>query len=280
MDTPHKPDKSNAPPKDTRPALVGVPCDCKKIADQFYHAVGEKYVTALIDAAGVLPILVPVPPSGLDPDTVLERIDGLMVPGSPSNVHPDRYGGPAPRPETALDEQRDAVSLPLIARAVDRGIPVLAVCRGFQELNVALGGSLHQHIHEVPSQEGRAPRFDHREPYGEPIEVRYAQRHNVDLTPGGLLEAILGTPQIHVNSLHGQAVDRLAPGLRVEARAPDGTIEAASLPGANAFTVGVQWHPDWHPLETDHYAKIYRAFGAAVLNARGQPVRTQKDHVS
>ena len=152
----------------------------------------------------------------------------------------------------ALDRQRDDTTLSLITAAIDAGVPMFCVCRGFQELNVAMGGTLHPHLQEV---EGR---FDHREPKDQPNDVMYAPAHTVNLTPGGVLQNIVGdVTKIEVNSLHGQGIDRLGEGLVVEAQAEDGTIEAVSLPSAKNFVLGVQWHPEWKPenhagLSGDH----------------------------
>ncbi len=251
--------------------LVGVPCDRKQIGDQAFHAAGEKYLTALTDAARVQPVLIPVAPDRAPAvETLFAALDGLLMTGAPSNVHPDRYDGPAPRDGTALDPARDAVTLPLIRAAVARGLPLFAICRGFQEFNVAFGGTLHQHAHELPDAAGYAARIDHREPYGKPLEERYALRHEVTVEPDGQLERIIGQRTIRVNTLHSQGVDRLAEPLTLEARAADGFIEAARVTDAPAFALGVQWHPDWRPLETPHYAALFAAFGDAV--------RAHRDH--
>jgi len=248
------------PPKHA--PLVAVVSDRKELGDLAYHTVGEKYFTALIEAAGVFPVAVPVPPFEMNLSPLLERIDGIFLPGSPSNVAPARYDGAAPRAGVLQDPDRDRTAFPLIAAALERDIPLLAFCRGFQELNVAMGGTLHQHITEVPALEGFEPRFAHPEPKDAPVEERYGLRHRVTLTPGGYLAGLLGEKTLEVNSLHNQAVDRLGQGLAVEATAPDGLIEAIRVPEAR-FALGVQWHPDWRPLETWHYARILEAFGAA-----------------
>ncbi len=148
-------------------------------------------------------------------------------------------GGPAPRDGVLQDERRDGTTLPLIKQIVERGVPLLALCRGFQELNVAYGGTLFQHVEEVPG------RSDHREDKNQPLDVQYAPIHDVHLTPGGRLEMLAGTGTIKVNSLHSQGIDRLAGGLAVEAVAPDGQIEGVRVRDAQSFAIGVQWHPEW-----------------------------------
>ena len=230
-----------------------------------FHAAAEPYVRAVPAGAGGLPVILPSLGSALDLDALVARLDGLLLTGSPSNVQPERYSGHAPRPETLLDPRRDATTLPLINKALEAGLPVLAICRGHQELNVALGGSLHQHVHELDG------RFDHRAPSDKPMAERYAVAHEVELTRGGLLAKLVdGARTARVNSLHAQAIDRLAPGLSVEARAPDGTIEAVRVTGARRFAVGVQWHPEWM-LEIDALARgLFRAFGDAARDRAGR----------
>lgn len=238
--------------------IVGIPCDHRIIGPHPFHAVGEKYIVAARDGAHAIPVLIPVLENPIDIDEILDAVDGVMLTGSPSNVAPKRYGGPAPREGVLQDERRDATTLPLIKRVVDRGLPLLAVCRGFQELNVAFGGTLHQHVQEV---EGR---FDHREDKEQPLDVQYGPAHDVHLTPGGRLEAIAGKATIRVNSLHGQGVDRVGEGLAVEAVAPDGQIEALRVRNARSFAIGVQWHPEWRFWESDFSKALFAAFGHAM----------------
>jgi putative glutamine amidotransferase len=202
---------------------------------------------------GALPIS--IPPVGEAQIGLLDRIDGLLIPGSPSNVHPSHYGiGESLTPDKH-DPARDSTTLPLIRAAVARGLPVLAICRGIQELNVALGGSLLQNIHDI---EGR---HDHRGNGNGSIEVAYGPKHLVTLS--GALARIVGASRIMVNSLHGQAVNQPAPGLVINAIAEDGTVEAVSAPNAPGFVLGVQWHPEWRYAENPASMAIFRAFGDA-----------------
>jgi putative glutamine amidotransferase len=221
-----------------------------------FHAVGEKYIVAVRDGAGALPLLIPVLENPIDIDEILDTVDGILLTGSPSNVAPKRYGGPAPREGVLQDERRDATTLPLIRRIVGHGTPLLAICRGFQELNVAHGGTLHQHVEEVPG------RMDHREDKTAPLDVQYAPIHDVTLS--GTLERIAGTRTIKVNSLHGQGIDRLGQGLVAEAIAPDGQIEGVRVTDARAFALGVQWHPEWRFWENDFSERLFAAFGEAM----------------
>lgn len=235
--------------------LVGVSACNKTINDFPFHAVNDKYVAAVKTAAACAPIV--VPPLGPDDvDILVDRLDGILLTGSPSNVEPHRYGGQPSREGTLHDPARDATTLPLIRACIAGGVPVFAICRGHQELNVALGGTLHQLVHEVPG------RMDHRR--GQRTrEEAYAPRHDLALAPGGYLATLLGVPRIVVNSLHAQGIDRLAPGLVVEATAEDGTIEAVRAAGARRFAVGVQWHAEWKPLENPVSSALFRAFGDA-----------------
>jgi putative glutamine amidotransferase len=250
--------------------VVGVPA-CLAFREDFgFHHVGDKYVDSVVDGAGGLPFLIPALGSRLDVDLVLDQLDGLLITGSPSNVEPHLYGGPPAPPESPRDPARDATTLPLISRALERGLPLLAICRGLQELNVALGGTRPQQLHEVPG------RLDHRSDKSVPPRERYRPAHAVTLTAGGLLEELLESSSIEVNSLHGQGIEELAPGLVIEATAADGTIEAVRVADAQAFALAVQWHPEWRVLDNPTSRRLFAAFGAACrtrARARSRHVR-------
>lgn len=237
--------------------LIGVPA-CVHVPKELpVHQVTEKYITGVSKGAGGMPVLVPAIGADLDMAALVERLDGLMLTGSPSNVEPHHYDGEPSEAGTLHDPQRDATTLPLIRAAIDAGVPILAICRGHQELNVALGGTLHQRVHEV------AGRIDHRSRKDVPIIERYEPAHPVKLAANGLLRRLFGADEVKVNSLHAQAIDRPAARLLVEAVAPDGTVEAVSLIDGRAFCVGVQWHPEW-PRLTDPVSKaLFDAFGDA-----------------
>jgi putative glutamine amidotransferase len=237
--------------------LIGIPTCLRKINERVVHGVNDKYPTAVIDATGW--ILIPAVGSKIDICGLLDRLDGLLLTGSPSNVHPSQYGGEPSQPETLHDPERDATTLPLIREAVRRDLAILAICRGVQELNVALGGTLHQRVHELPG------RLNHRFRKDSP-DGPYGPAHNVALTPGGVLASLAGTAELMVNSLHSQGIDRPASRLRVEAVAPDGQIEAVSLPGAR-FVVGVQWHPEHKVLENPFSIELFSAFARACAAA-------------
>ena len=237
--------------------IIGIPCCLRSINERPFHTVSERYPHAVIDAAGCLPVLIPSIGPKVDCSALLDRLDGLLLTGSPSNVEPNHYGGPPSQEGTLHDPDRDATTLPLIREAVRRDLPILAICRGIQELNVALGGTLYQRIFEMPG------RFNHRRRKGPmTLDERYGPAHGVALTPTGFLARVAGAAEIMVNSLHGQGIDRPAPDLFVEAVAPDGQIEAVSLPGAR-FVVGVQWHPEYKPLENPFSRALFAAFAQA-----------------
>lgn len=244
--------------------LIGVAADLNRKPKHPVHSAGDKYLDAVTGGAGalafILPALIDRPGAAFtdpgDIGRVLDVLDGLFLTGATSNVNPAAYGAALEDPQSPADHARDHVTLSLIREAVRRGMPVLGVCRGFQEINVALGGTLHQAVHEVPGLN------DHRERDEEPVEVQYGPAHPVRLTPGGLLEGLAHGREAVVNSVHGQGADRLAPGLIVEAVAPDGLVEAFRGEGPG-FLVGVQWHPEWRFRENAISAALFAAFGEA-----------------
>jgi putative glutamine amidotransferase len=238
--------------------LVAVSTDVREFANNTWHATPQQYLEAAVAAAGVLPVLVPSFGDRLDLDALLSSVDGVMVTGSRSNVHPSLYGGDASERNGPYDPARDATTLPLIRRAIERGVPLLAICRGIQELNVALGGTLATEIQE------REGSLDHRAPVSDSQDERFAIRQKVSIKPGSCLAGVFGPGEITVNSVHRQGVDRLGSRLQVEAVAEDGTVEAVSVKAAHAFAVGVQWHPEYWAKSDDNSARIFRAFGDAV----------------
>ena len=251
------------PPRSGEPlALVGVSA-CRRIVDTHFpgHWTAERYLRAVAETAGAMPIQIPALGGSALSDQqlhgLLERLDGLFLTGSPSNVEPRHYDGPASAEGTAHDPDRDATTLPLIRMAVRDGVPILAICRGIQELNVALGGTLHQRLWEVPG------RMDHRSDKSKPAIERYEPAHAVTLRMGGPLALLAGKTELNVNSLHAQAIDRLSPALQVEAHAADGTIEAVSVKSARAFAVGVQWHAEWRHNEDNLSRALFKTFGDA-----------------
>lgn len=243
--------------------LIGISCCTKAFGlyGMVNHAASDTYVRAVDQVMGAVPVLVPANGDAADIGTLLARLDGIILTGSRSNVQPGLYGGPPHPAEVPEDAKRDAVTLRLIRAAVAAGVPVLAICRGMQELNVALGGTLHQRLQDLPG------RLDHSTPLHPNARARQGKAHALSVVPGSWLHGVAGAAGIAVNSLHNQGIDRLAPGLVVEATAPDGTIEAVQLPGVRGLTVGVQWHPEYD-FGADAVSRgIFASFGIAV---RGQ----------
>jgi putative glutamine amidotransferase len=227
------------------------------LGQQAYHLAGEKYLTAVLDGAGGLPLIVPAIGRELSLEELFDTLDGLLFMGSASNVDPRHYRGERSDTGTLHDAHRDETTLPLIPRAVAAGVPVLGICRGFQEINVAFGGSLWQKLQEVPGF------LDHRENPKQPLEQQYGPAHDVMLEPGGLLRRLAGTDRIRVNSLHSQGVRELGQGLAVEARASDGVIEAFRVERAPAFALALQWPPEWRVTGNDFSRALFAEFGAA-----------------
>jgi len=243
------------------PPLIGVTACVRTLDEVEHHVARIQYLAVVPEAVGGIPVIVP---ALSDEETapvrmteVLDRLDGLLITGSPSNVEPLRYGGPPSAPGTLQDPKRDAAVLPLIAAALERRMPILALCRGLQELNVVLGGTLHQTIQDLPGK------MDHRADPSLPIKQRYGLAHEVTLTPGGVLAEYADGTGLRVNSLHSQGIDRLADGLAVEATAPDGIIEAVRLDDPGCFVIAIQWHPEWGVAETPFAQNLFAAFGAA-----------------
>lgn len=250
--------------------LVAISTDVRQFENYTWHAAPQQYLEAALSVAGVLPVLVPSFGDRLDLDRLLASVDGVMITGSKSNVHPSLYGGEASEANGPYDHARDATTLPLIRKAIEYGVPLLAICRGIQEMNVALGGSLTAEVQDLPG------RIDHRAPQSDMQDERFAIRQPISVKPGSCLAGIFGAGSVSVNSVHRQAVDRLGSRLQVEAVAEDGTVEAVSVRDAVAFAVGVQWHPEYWAKTDDASARIFRAFGdaARVHNLARTGVRT------
>jgi putative glutamine amidotransferase len=238
----------------SRPIVV-IPACTTMVEGYAFDAVARKYSAAVAEIAECQPLLAPLGESMADIAAVLEIADAILLSGSLSNVAPEHYGAEAPIKPDALDPARDAVTLPLIRAAVERKTPLFAICRGFQELNVALGGSLHQAVHDL---DGHA---DHRERTDIPLDERFGPVHPVELRVK--LREWLGSDRIMVNSLHWQGIDRLAPGLKPEAFAADGLVEAVRGPDDEAFCLGVQWHPEWGAKSNPVSLSLFRRFGDA-----------------
>ncbi len=241
----------------SRRPIIAVPADRRVLNPHPSHLAGEKYVKALLDGSDALPMIVPSLPDDIGLDEILDQVDGVLLTGSYSNLEPRHYGDDDDDHVGERDPHRDAMTLPLALRALERGIPLLAVCRGHQELNVALGGTLHRNVADVPGY------HNHLENKSDPLDVQYGPSHPVELIEGGLLYSLAGENSVMVNSLHGQAVAKLANDVAVEAVADDGLIEAFRVDTAPGFNLSVQWHPEWKVTENEFSMAIFKAFGDA-----------------
>jgi putative glutamine amidotransferase len=248
----------------TRP-VVGVIGNALVVENRFtVQMTGERNLRAVAQVTGALPLMFAGSPDITDIGALLEVVDGVLLTGARANVHPARFRTEPHTGHEPYDEGRDALALALIDICVARGVPIFGVCRGFQEMNVAFGGSLHPEIRELPGRMNhRMPRLDTGEIHPDPTVV-FADRHEVKLTPDGAFARILGCETIRVNSLHGQGI--LQPGERVvvEGVADDGTIEAIRIADAPGFALGVQWHAEYDPQGNPVNRALFRAFGAAV----------------
>jgi len=241
----------------SQPPIVAVSACLKQVNASRVHSANTRFIEGLAEASQCLPIILPAVGAHMDPVAVLDHVSGLVLTGSPSNVHPEQYDDVLSAPDVATDPARDATTLPTIRAAVARGIPVFAVCRGIQELNVALGGTLHQFVHLLPGKR------DHRSNRSLPPGERANLAHSVKLEAGGVLRSLFGQDEVMVNSLHGQAINRPASGLVVEALSADGVIEGVSAPNAAGWVLGVQWHPE-ALFRVDEPSRIlFEAFGDA-----------------
>ncbi len=237
---------------------IGIVADCKMLDPHYFHSIGDKYLRAITEGMGATPILIPALGSELLGE-YLSMVDGILLTGSYSNVEPHHYGGKK-NATPVHDPQRDATTLPLISRAIEADIPIFAICRGFQEVNVAHGGTLHETVQELPGM------LDHREDSTVPVEEQYAPAHSINLVSGGLLASLVGGDTADVNSVHQQGVDTLGNGLKVEATAPDGLIEAYQSDRDDRFVLAVQWHPEWKVTENPFYLSLLTAFKQACLD--------------
>jgi putative glutamine amidotransferase len=242
----------------TRP-VVGIIGNMHLINDQYpAHAGGAMVSQAVAEVTGAIPLIVPADPGLVSVEELMETCDGFLFPGGRANVHPEEYGQLETAAHGSFDRGRDRITLPLIRACVAAGQPFLAICRGFQEVNVAMGGTLHPEIRELPG------RMNHRMPPDGTIEEKFALRHPVTLTPGGPFARLWGAEEVMTNTLHGQGI--IDPGERVviDGRAPDGTPEAIYIDGAPGFTLAVQWHPEYRAAEDPVSRPLFQAFGAAV----------------
>lgn len=242
--------------------IIGIICETAQHGLHRYHQTGDKYLQAVARSANCVPLLIPAMANHFNPEDFLDRLDGLLLTGGYSNIERTRYGMPAAPAGEHEDSDRDALSFDLIPAVINLGMPMFAICRGLQELNVVLGGTLYPRLQEIDG------RFDHRENAEDPIDVQYGPAHSVTVAEGGILHSIIGENEFMVNSVHGQGVDQLAAGLMVEAEADDRTIEAVTVSDAKGFCLAVQWHPEWQSWSNPQSHKLFQAFGAAARRYR------------
>lgn len=242
----------------TRP-VVGIIGNAQLINNQYpAHAGGRMNSEAVAEVAGCLPLLIPADPRIVSVGELLEACAGFLFTGGRPNVHPEEYGEEATDAHGAFDRCRDAVALPLIRACVERGQPVLGICRGFQEINVALGGSLHPEIRDLPG------RMNHRMPPDATLEEKFALRHRVRVTPGGVFHRLFGATEVMTNTLHGQGIKRPGARIQIDGWAQDDTPEALYVRDAPGFTLAVQWHPEWNAAQDPVSRPLFSAFGDAV----------------
>lgn len=221
------------------------------------HTAGTMNSTAVAEVAGAMPLIIPTDPRFVSVEELLEVCDGFLLTGGRPNVHPSEYGEEETPAHGAFDRARDAITLPLVRACVARGQPFLGICRGFQEVNVALGGTLHPEIREIPG------RMNHRMPPDARLEEQFALRHKVRFTAGGVFHRLMGAEEVMTNTLHGQGIQRPAERIVIDGLAPDGTPEAIYVKDAPGFTLAVQWHPEWNAADDPVSRPLFRAFGQA-----------------
>jgi putative glutamine amidotransferase len=245
--------------------VVGVIGNAHHLENRFWiQMCGERNLRAIADVADALPLMFAGAPEITDITALLDCVDGILLTGARANVHPARFGTPPHKAHEPYDERRDSVALSLVEACVERSVPLFGICRGFQEMNVAFGGSLHPEIRELPGRMNhRMPRLETGEIHPDPSVV-FADRHDVALTPGGAFAKLLGRERIRVNSLHGQGIDRLGTRVVVEGIAEDATIEAIRIADASAFALGVQWHAEYDADTNPINRTLFEAFGTAM----------------
>jgi len=239
--------------------LIGLPTCVRLIDGQSFHIIGEKYLTSIIEGMGAIPIIFPAIADLCDINYLIDRLDGLVLTGSLSNVYPTNYGELPISDDILFDKKRDHTTLPLIQYALSTNIPLLCICRGMQELNVSCGGTLYQNLSQIHG------RMEHDIDRNLSLSEQYKTRHSIHLESGGLLAQLnSGKDDPMVNSLHTQGVRKLGQGLCVEAIAPDGQIEAIRSTNQEGFALGVQWHPEWQVKDNSFYLSIFHAFALAI----------------
>ena len=246
-----------------RRPIIGIIGNHFVIDDRFPATTsGTMNSVAVSVVAGAMPLIIPADPRYVSVEELLETCDGFLLTGGRPNVHPNEYGEEETPAHGAFDRNRDAITLPLIRACVARGQPFLGICRGFQEVNVAMGGTLYPEIRDLPG------RLNHRMPPDAKIEEQFAPRHVVRFTEAGVFHHLMGAPEVMTNTLHGQGIARAADRMVIDGLAPDGTPEAAYVRDAPGFTLAVQWHPEWNAVDDPVSRPLFTAFGQAARDWR------------
>lgn len=252
--------------------IIGIIGNQYTLDDRYQvNASGVMNSKALSSVADCMPLIIPSHPDFVSVEELLETCDGFLLTGGRPNVHPEEYGHAETEAHGTFDRARDAITLPLIRACVERGQPFLGLCRGFQEVNVAMGGTLHPEIRDLPERD------NHRMPPDGTLEEQFALRHNVSFTPEGVFHRLMGDLEVMTNTLHGQGICQPGQGIIIDGRAPDGTPEAVYVEGARGFTLSVQWHPEYNAQEDPVSRALFGAFGdAARAWSAGQITPTAK----
>lgn len=241
-----------------RRPVIGIIANSYLINDEYpAHAAGMMNAQALADVAGAQPLIVPAHPALVCLATLLDICDGFVLPGARANVHPQEYGEVETPAHGSFDRDRDRLTLPLIRACVERGQPIFGICRGFQEVNVAMGGSLFPEIRDLPGRD------NHRMPPDGTLAEKFALRHRVTFQAGGVFHRLIGAQSVMTNTLHGQGIKQAGPRVVIDGHAPDGTPEAIYIADAPGFTLAVQWHPEWNAQGDPVSRPLFAAFGAA-----------------
>ncbi len=242
----------------TRP-VVGIIGNFYLMNDQYpVHAGGLMNSDAIADVSGCIPLIIPSDPRHVSVAELLDICDGFLLTGGRPNVHPEEYGEVETAAHGEFDRARDAIALPLVRACVERGQPFLGICRGFQEVNVAMGGSLYPEIRDLPG------RMNHRMPPDGTIEEKFQLRHDVRFAPGGVFHKVMGAQIVRTNTLHGQGIKEPGSRVVVDGHADDGTPEAIYIKGAPGFTLAVQWHPEWDAANDPVSRPLFEGFGDAL----------------
>ena len=249
--------------------IIGIISNHHLINDEYsVQGAGMINISAVADVAEGLPLLVPADPETVQLEDLLEHCAGFVFTGGRANVHPEEYGEEETEAHGAFDRSRDEITLPLIRALVERGQPLLGICRGFQEVNVAMGGSLYPEIRDLPGRD------NHRMPPEGTLEEKFALRHEVTFSDGGVFHRLMGSQTVQTNTLHGQGIKSAAPRVIIDGHAPDGTAEAIYIDGAPGFTLSVQWHPEWNAKDDPVSRPLFAAFGEACRDwANGRQAR-------